>query len=271
MEREYVSIDVTKVDIAAKEVGKLAAANGALCWTKDEDKSCSKLTKLTIGVGAGSTVAIYMEHLPTFLQSFNCVASSYQARQLALNSHGTLLHYDTIKNIDFSVDGADELQVLTQTEDHLRIAMIKGGGACLLGEKVLNAASRKSIWLVDKEKISAKLGKRSFPVPVEVAPFAVIVVINSLEQVFGAQAQITVRQCSSGKAGPIITDNGNMILDIKIAPHSPFWDDLDKLCDIFNRTPGVVEHGIFICDAEAVFVGYNDGHCMVINALNKLY
>lgn len=266
MEREYVSIDVTNGDVAAKDVGKLAAANGAIKWTRDEAKSCPKPT---IGVGAGSTVAFYIEHLSRFLPYFNCVASSYQTRQLALKSQGHLLDYDTAKDIDFSVDGADELQVLSQTQDHLRIAMIKGGGACLLGEKVLNAASRKSIWIVDKEKISTKLGQRSFPVPVEVVPFAVPVVIKTFKRVFGEQAHISIRQSGSGKAGPVITDNGNMIVDVKIASDSPFWNDLDKLCDIFIRTPGAVEHGIFICDAEAVFVGHNDGRCTIISALNR--
>ena len=144
-------------------------------------------------------------------------------------------------DIDLSVDGADEVD--------LQFNLIKGGGAAHTKEKIVDYAAKEFIVIVDESKCVDTLG--SFPVPVEVLPDASRVVIQALEDM-GAECEIRMAQ---RKDGPVITDNGNFVIDAKFEEiESPACLEID-----LNSIPGVVENGIFSDMVDKVIVGTEDG------------
>ena len=144
-------------------------------------------------------------------------------------------------DIDLSVDGADEVDY--------DFNLIKGGGAAHTKEKIVDYAADKFIVIVDESKVVNELG--TFPVPVEVIPDASRVVIKELEDM-GAECEIRMAQ---RKDGPVITDNGNFVIDAKFSKiDSPQHLEID-----LNTIPGVVENGIFSQMVDRVIVGTSVG------------
>jgi ribose 5-phosphate isomerase A len=148
--------------------------------------------------------------------------------------------------LDLTIDGADEVDTQNRC--------VKGGGGALLLEKVIAYASLKYAIVVDESKITENLGLK-FPVPVEVIPDARIPVIRSLEKL---GAEVKLREALR-KAGPVITDHGNFLLDIL------FREAVNPtaLETELNRIPGVVENGFFTGPADrvlrpVVFIGHNN-------------
>jgi len=158
-----------------------------------------------------------------------------------------LIEADRVSRIHLTVDGADEVDPAFN--------LIKGGGACLLREKIIAHASDKMVVIVGGNKMVENLG--AFPLPVEVDPFGMAI---TAEQIYAAlkqsgcqNAQTTLRQNSEG-SGPLITDGGHYILDCKceLIP-SPVDTAL-----LLSQIPGVMEHGLFIDIADVIVVGEND-------------
>ena len=144
-------------------------------------------------------------------------------------------------DIDLSVDGADEVDG--------DFNLIKGGGAAHTKEKIVDYAAKEFIVIVDESKVVGELG--TFPVPVEVIPDASRVVIQALEDM-GAECEIRMAQ---RKDGPVITDNGNFVIDAKFDKiESPAHLEID-----LNSIPGVVENGIFSQMVDKVIIGTDDG------------
>ena len=144
-------------------------------------------------------------------------------------------------DIDLSVDGADEVDS--------NFNLIKGGGAAHTKEKIVDYAAKEFIVIVDESKCVEELG--NFPVPVEVLPDASRMVIQALEDM-GAECEIRMAQ---RKDGPVITDNGNFVIDAKFDKiESPAHLEID-----LNAIPGVVENGIFSQMVDKVIVGTEDG------------
>ena len=144
-------------------------------------------------------------------------------------------------DIDLSVDGADEVDA--------DFNLIKGGGAAHTKEKIVDYAAKEFIVIVDESKCVESLG--DFPVPVEVLPDASRMVIQTLEDM-GAVCEIRMAQ---RKDGPVITDNGNFVIDAKFDEiESPSHLEID-----LNSIPGVVENGIFSQMVDKVIVGTPEG------------
>lgn len=144
--------------------------------------------------------------------------------------------------LDLVIDGADEVDPQGR--------LIKGGGGALTIEKIVAYASARLVVVVDEVKLVPYLGK-TFPVPLEVIPAARITVTNACRELGGrAEVRMAVR-----KAGPVISDNGNLILDVHF--DAPF--DPAELEIRFNTIPGVVENGIFSRVRPAVIVARADG------------
>ncbi|MDI9642192.1 MAG: ribose-5-phosphate isomerase RpiA [Archaeoglobaceae archaeon] len=212
--------------------GKYNASKLALSFVKDE---------MTIGIGSGSTVEVFLNLLGDRIKNEGLriygIPSSYQA-MIAGAKNGIIITDLLDKEPDLCIDGADQVDS--------RLNCIKGGGAALTREKILAFASKKVIILVDETKLVEKL---SMPVPVEVLPFAYGYVMKRLSSI----CKPNLRE-GKGKVGPIITDNGNFILDCDFGiVENP--EGVDKELKVIS---GIVENGIFSSKLiSAVIVGNN--------------
>jgi ribose 5-phosphate isomerase A len=179
-------------------------------------------TDMVLGVGTGSTVAQLVEMLKDRkIQLKGAVSSSSRTSQ-ALSAIGVPeLDLNVVGELDLYIDGADETDG--------RGVLIKGGGAALTREKIVAACSRKFVCIVDDSKLVDRLGR--FPVPVEVIPMARSYVARQLEKLGGAPVL---------RPG-VITDNGNVILDVQ---HLPLQDPMG-MEDAINALAGVVTVGLF--------------------------
>jgi ribose 5-phosphate isomerase A len=209
---------------------------------------------MKLGLGTGSTAIHAVRHIGALLKEGRlggilAVSTSFQTT-IECEEWGiplfTLNSREIGGKLDLSIDGADEVD----PENRL----IKGGGGALLSEKIIAYASASYAIVVDESKIVENLGLQ-FPVPVEVVPEARIPVSLSLEKL---GAEVKLRQ-ALGKAGPVITDHGNLLLDIR------FREAVDPaaLEAELNRIPGVVENGFFTGPMDralrpAVFIGFSD-------------
>lgn len=208
-------------------------------------------TNTAIGVGSGSTVVYAVQRLAERVRNENlkitCVPTSFQARQLIIENGLTLSDLDRHPTLDCAIDGADEV-------DANKI-LIKGGGGCLLQEKIVASCAAKLIIIADYTKNSVKLGDQyTKGIPIEVIPMAYVPIQRNIEKLYGGSIELRMAKV---KAGPCITDNGNFILDWKFPTDKTFnWQEVDSKIHLI---PGVVETGLFVNMAERVYFGMQDG------------
>jgi ribose 5-phosphate isomerase A len=210
---------------------------------------------MKLGLGTGSTAIPAVRHIGLLLKegklkNILAVPTSFQT-SIECEKWGIPLFTLNSKEIggklDLTIDGADEVDPQS--------CLIKGGGGALLVEKIVAYASAAYAIVIDESKLVEHLGLK-FAVPVEVVPAARVPVTFALEK-FGAE--VTLREAVR-KAGPVVTDNGNLILDIRFkSPQNPA-----RLEAEFNRIPGVVENGFFSGPHDRalvprVFIGRSDG------------
>jgi len=190
-----------------------------------------------LGVGTGSTVICFIEALAASGIRLEAAVSSSDATSSLLKSHGIEVRDLNIAGtLDLYIDGADEF------DQHRRL--IKGGGGALTREKIVSAASRRFICIVDESKKVGVLGK--FPLPVEVIPMARSYVARQLVAM-GGQPELREN---------FITDNGNVILDV----HNMDLVDPVKVERALNDVPGVVANGLWaIRPAEVVLMATSSG------------
>ncbi len=197
-----------------------------------------------VGLGTGSTTHYFIEKLGMRIKEEDLdimgIPTSYQSFFLANDCNipvTTLEEHD----IDLAVDGADEVDPA--------LNLIKGGGAAHTLEKIIDYSADRFIVIVDDSKMVENLGK--FPVPLEVIPTAARVVSQILEDM-GVATSIRMAE---QKDGPVITDNGNFVIDAEFG----ILNDPEELEIELNSIPGVVENGIFSGVVDQVFVGTPDG------------
>jgi ribose 5-phosphate isomerase A len=186
---------------------------------------------MILGLGTGSTVFYALERLSSRVQEglkISGVPTSYQTALRARESGIALITLDEAPVLDLAIDGAD------QVDSHLRL--IKGRGAALTKEKCVAAAALRLVVVIDEQK---KVPFLSGVVPVEVMPFAIRPVLNHLRSL----GCIPRLRDAIKKDGPVITDNGNFIVDCEFGKivHP------EELEDNLVRIPGVIESGLF-CD-----------------------
>lgn len=196
-----------------------------------------------VGLGTGSTTAYTIQFLGDRLKSGEIkdivgIPTSFQAEVLAKQYGIPLTTLDAVDRIDIAIDGADEVDPQKN--------LIKGGGAAHTREKIVDYLAEQFIVVVDSSKMVDKLGS-SFPVPVEVIPMAIAPVMRAIEKLGGKpELRMGVR-----KAGPVITDQGNMVIDVKFDA----IDDPAGLEKTLNNIPGVLENGIFVGVTDLVLIG----------------
>ncbi len=230
--------------------GKFAAAKKASELVKDG---------MVIGIGSGTTVEIFLRELGKRIKSEELevfgVPSSYQSKMLAIEEGISLLDLLECSELDLCVDGADEVD--------LKLNAIKGGGGALTREKIVAYASKEVVFVVEERKVVEKL---KYPVPVEVIPFSLGYVLKRLEEIMkdlGSENTPRVRQ-GTGKLGPVVTDNGNFIVDCNFGEIENTGKLENELCMI----PGVVECGLFTDVADRVIVGKDGGETYELKRMN---
>ncbi|XP_050307853.1 ribose-5-phosphate isomerase [Anthonomus grandis grandis] len=210
-----------------------------------------------IGIGSGSTVVYAVERLAQKVQkeklSVLCVPTSFQARQLVVKHRLPLTDLDVSPKLDVCIDGADEVDS--------RLTLIKGGGGCLLQEKIVASCANKLIIIADYTKNSNKLGEQyKKGIPIEVIPMAYTPIQSHLESIYKGQFALRM---AVNKAGPVVTDNGNFILDWKEFDQNLDWA---KVNQGIMMIPGVVETGLFVKMVERAYFGMPDGSVKVQDA-----
>jgi ribose 5-phosphate isomerase A len=205
---------------------------------------------MKLGLGTGSTAVHAVNRVGELLregslQDIVAVPTSFQTMvdcQEAGISLTTLNDPAVDGRLDLTVDGADEVDPQWK--------LIKGGGAAMLIEKVVAHASERYCILVHSSKLSSRLGEKA-PVPVEVVPEALLTASRRLEAL-GGRVQLRM---ATRKAGPIISDHGNLVLDVGF----PESFDPQRLEAEIMGIPGVMANGIFTCPVNDLFVGFPDG------------
>jgi ribose 5-phosphate isomerase A len=225
-------------DLMKKQVGYAAA---------DRVKS-----GMVVGLGTGSTTAYAIQAIGERLASGDLkdikgIPTSFQAIVLARKFGIPLVSLDEVETIDVAIDGADEVDPNKN--------LIKGGGAAHTQEKIVDSLAKQFIVVVDGSKMVDRLGS-SFLLPVEVLPMAVTPVMRAIEALGGkTELRMGVR-----KAGPVVTDQGNLVIDVK-------FDSIDNpaaLEQTLNNIPGVLENGLFVNVADVILIGeLKDGQAIV--------
>nr|CAG4648105.1 EOG090X0ACL [Moina brachiata]SVE93158.1 EOG090X0ACL [Moina brachiata] len=206
-----------------------------------------------IGIGSGSTVVYAVERLAQRVKDEGldviCVPSSFQAKQLIVENGLRLGDLEMHPELKVAIDGADEA-------DH-QLTLIKGGGGCLTQEKILASCAEQFIVIADYRKASKSLGEQwKKGVPIEVIPSSYRPVAQKIEKLLGGKSEL--RMSGSSKAGPVVTDNGNFILDWRFeGAHD--WKEVETT---LNMIPGVVENGLFVGMAKKAYFGMSDGSVM---------
>lgn len=211
---------------------KLAVAQAAIAYVVEGE---------IVGVGTGSTANFFIDELGKIKHKIKAAVASSEVTAARLRSHGiTVLDLNEVTSMPVYIDGADEITS--------QGAMIKGGGAALTREKIVASVAEKFICIADGSKLVDVLGK--FPLPVEVIPMSHAVVARKLNAL-GGEARLRIKD-----GQPLLTDNGNMILDVY---GLQIQDPVAMEAEI-NNIVGVVTVGLFACQgADVCLLGTGEG------------
>lgn len=225
------------------EKARLSAAAQAIRELKD---------KTTVGLGSGTTVLKALELATEKIRKENLrvtfVPTSYQmeiaARRLGLRTS----HLEEDTELDMALDGADQVQWRT-------LDMVKGGGAALLREKIVDSTAKRLVVVVDEKKLAKTLGGDQ-PIPVEIVPFGYHSTFGKIRRL----SEKAVLREGAGKVGPIVTDNGNLVVDA-------YFRNLRRpeiVHEKLKKIPGVVETGLFLEMCDVAYVGRKDGRVDIL-------
>ncbi len=198
---------------------------------------------MVVGLGTGSTVYYALLKIGEMVRDgLNIIGipTSSSTEKIATEQGIPLSTVAAHPIIELTIDGADEVDA------HLNL--IKGGGAALVREKIIANASRRILIVVDESKVSRGLGT-SFALPVEIVQFGWEATKRVVDQICGQS------ELRGGIQKPLITDNGNYILDC----HFDEIPEPEKVELQLNNIPGVVENGIFVNRADKIIIGTPSG------------
>ncbi len=216
-------------------------------------------SNMIVGLGSGSTAAIMIKTLANKiktgeLKEIRGVPTSFQSEVLALELGIPLIDLVSVDQIDLAIDGADEVNPSYQ--------LIKGGGACHVREKLVASKANKLLIVVDQTKLVKNLNEE-FPLPVEVLPSAWKQVKDVIEDM---NAQCKLRLAEK-KAGPVVTDEGNLILDVLFNGGIKNPKEIELQ---INNIPGVLENGLFVDLTYKVLVGKVENNQAVVYSLERV-
>ena len=214
---------------------------------------------MILGLGSGSTAALMIKSLADEIHSgrlknIRGVATSFQSEVLALELGIPLIDITSVSEIDLAIDGADEVDPGFQ--------LIKGGGACHVREKLVADKANQLLIVIDETKLVKNLNL-SFPLPVEVLPNAWKQVQDVISKMNGNSSL----RMAEKKAGPVVTDQGNLVLDVL------FKDGIKNPKDVemrINNIPGVLENGLFVDLTDKVLVGKIENNIPIVYSPSKV-
>ncbi|XP_014270599.1 ribose-5-phosphate isomerase [Halyomorpha halys] len=212
---------------------------------------------MKLGIGSGSTIVYAVQRIAEKVKNEGlkviCVPTSFQAHQLVVSNNLQLGNLELHSELDVAIDGADEVDS--------NMTLIKGGGGCQTQEKIVASCANKFVIVADYKKDSKYLGEQyKKGIPVEVIPMAYAPVSNRIKKLFGGQAQLRMAQM---KAGPVVTDNGNFIIDWLFPNDISDWNSVNNE---IKMLAGVVETGLFVGMANTVYFGLPDGTVKVLRS-----
>jgi ribose 5-phosphate isomerase A len=194
---------------------------------------------MVVGLGTGRTASRGIEALARRVRESSldvrCVSTSEASERLARGLGLNVIDFSMIESVDYLFDGADEV------DGSMR--MIKGAGGAMTRERIVAHASRRCVYMVQREKIVERLGTRS-ALPVAVLAFGLCAVRAELRRM-GLNG--VVRRTIGGDL--FVTDNGNLVIDVSFDDH-----DVEELALQLDRTPGVIDHGLFLTEADEILV-----------------
>jgi len=195
-----------------------------------------------VGLGSGSTASYAIQEIGKIIRQRNWhilgVPTSHQAFLLGIDCGIPITTLNEHPRLDLTIDGVDQV-------DH-NLDMIKGMGGASTKEKIVALASKQNVIVADETKLVKKLGTNHL-VPLEVLSFAASVVISKIREMGGKP----ILRMGSGKVGPVLTDNGNFILDVDFGSiEAP-----KELNAELKSITGVIETGLFIEIANTVYLG----------------
>jgi ribose 5-phosphate isomerase A len=195
-----------------------------------------------IGLGSGPMAASIVREMANFdgKETLECIPTSFQIKLEAQCSGLKLVDENRMPEVDVVFDGADEVDA--------KFNMIKGGGGALLREKIAHSAAKRIVIAAESTKFVPTF---SWPVPIEIHPFAIHIVKKKLEDNVGGRPKM--RMLKEGY--PYVTENGNFILDTSF----DFSSDITRQEVELKNIAGVVEVGLFTKHANAYYKAKEDG------------
>ena len=210
---------------------------------------------MKIGIGSGSTVVFAAERIGELhgngtIEKIVCVPTSFQAKQLIAKYKLPLGDLDNIPELDVAIDGADSIDK--------ELNVIKGGGGACVQEKIVAMCAKRFVVISDSSKYcDDHLGSNwSKGLPVEVIPSAYVPTMNQIEAKLNAKSELRMAE---KKAGPVVTDNGNFLLDVKLQWEKIPSEELDSIDVTLLRLAGVVHTGFFLSMVNVAYVSFEDG------------
>ena len=214
---------------------------------------------MIVGLGSGSTSAMMIKSLAENIKSgklknIQGVSTSFQSEVLAFELGIPLIDLVSVSHIDLAIDGADEVNPYHQ--------LIKGGGGCHVREKLVASKADKLLIVVDQTKLVKNLNE-VFPLPIEVIPSA----WKQVKDVITKMNATCKLRMAEKKAGPVVTDEGNLILDVLFngGIKNPKKIELE-----INNIPGVLENGLFVDLTYKVLVGKIEDNTPVVYSPEKI-
>jgi ribose 5-phosphate isomerase A len=201
---------------------------------------------MVCGMGTGSTARFFIEEVGRRVREEGIrifgVPTSFQSRLLCQQQGIPLRDAQDCRRIDLAVDGADEVDP--------DLNVMKGGGAAHTMEKLVAAMASQFVVIVDENKLVTRLGT-TIDIPIEIILPALGYVTDVVTRL-GGEPRLRM---GTNKDGPVVTDNGQLVIDAKFGPDV----DLREIDARLHRTPGVLETGLFYDLAAKVLVGVSDG------------
>ncbi len=205
---------------------------------------------MVVGLGSGRTasrgvIALARRLKEMSMSDVRCVCTSHTTETLARFHSLPVIDFAEVREVDYLFDGADAV-------DH-DLRMLKGAGGAFTRERVVAWASKRCVYMVNEDKIVDHLGARA-TLPIAVMFFGLASIQHHLEEI---NLRGSLRHTIEGK--PFLTDNGNLVIDVPLSAEH----DLEELAAALNDIPGIIDHGLFLREADEVLVDRGgEVHCL---------